>query len=288
MKVSALILTCNEESNISACMDALGWCDDIVVIDSGSTDATVEIARARGARVLHRAFDDFASQRNYGLREGGLRYEWVLHLDADEVVTPAFRDKLLALSVDPRLDAYRIPSKTMLFGKWLRHAGMYPSYQVRLGHRERLRFKQFGHGQREDLPPERIGTFHEPYLHYTFSHGLTKWLEKHLRYAADEARQIAAQRRQRSSPAANLFATDATGRRRALKGAADRLPLITRPFARFAYVYVVRLGFLDGAAGAIYAMMLAVYEGMIAVLTFERMRSKTDPNNLFSAENERE
>jgi glycosyltransferase involved in cell wall biosynthesis len=274
MKASVLLLTLNEAANLPRCLEALAWCDDILVLDSGSTDATVHIALAHGARVLHRPFDDFARQRNYGLQAGALRNEWVLHLDADEVVTPTFAARLVELAADPAVDAYRVPSKTMLLAKWLRHSGMYPAYQVRLGRRDRLRFKQVGHGQREDLPPERVATFDEPYLHYTFSHGFREWLEKHLRYAADEARLIAAQ------PGAprtrDLLASDRTARRRALKGVAGRLPLVTRPLARFFYVYVLRRGFLDGAHGAIYALMLAVYEGMIAILAFELTKATDD------------
>lgn len=190
MKVSVLLLTFNEAANLPRCLAALAWCDDIVTVDSGSTDGTLEIARAAGVRVLSRPFDDFATQRNFGLDHGDLRNEWVLHLDADEVVTEAFRARLEALEPPAGVDAYRVPSKLMLNGRWLRRAGMYPAYQVRLGHRERLRFVQVGHGQREDLPPGRVGTFDEPYLHYNFSHGLPAWLRKHVRYAEDRARSI--------------------------------------------------------------------------------------------------
>jgi glycosyltransferase involved in cell wall biosynthesis len=195
MQVSVLIITFNEEKNIPRCLDALSWCRDIIVVDSGSVDATRAIARARGARVLNRPFDNFANQRNFGLVEGRPLHQWVLHLDADEVVTPAFYEKLTALTETDEIDAYRVPSMTMLHGRWLRHAGMYPSYQVRLGHRERFRFVQVGHGQREDLPPTRVRLFDEPYLHFNFSHGLESWLRKHVDYAREEAKLILAERR---------------------------------------------------------------------------------------------
>lgn len=268
MNVSVLLLTHNEQVNIGRCLDALSWCDDICVIDSGSTDSTIAIARARGARVLHRPFDDFARQRNFGLEDGELRHEWVLHLDADEVVTPEFKAALDALTPLPDLDGYRVPSKLMLFGRWLRHAGMYPTYQVRLGHRDRLRFKQVGHGQRETSPPERIGLFSEPYLHHSFSHGMRAWLVKHVRYAQDEARLIAEIRAgQHEEPA--TARSDGTQRRRAAKNAAARMPAALRPLARFFYVYLFRRGFLDGSSGLAYAVMMAVYEGMIAIFDYE-------------------
>lgn len=266
MLTSVLLLTFDEEKNLPCCLNSLGWCDDIVVVDSGSTDRTVEIAKAHGARILTRPFDDFAQQRNFGLDEGNFRHEWVLHLDADEVCTPAFVEALKSLSPDDGIDAYNVPSKMMLFGQWLRHAGMYPTYQVRLGHRDRLRFVQVGHGQREDLPPQRVGTFEVPYLHYSFANGLFSWLNKHVRYARDEATLI---RSLRTGSNEGVGINGATGKRRAAKALAAKLPAVVRPIARFFYIYFLKQGIRDGKAGFAYAFMLSVYEGMIAIFVME-------------------
>jgi glycosyltransferase involved in cell wall biosynthesis len=275
MNVSTLILTHNEAVNLPRCLTALAWCDDIIVLDSGSTDATVEIARAHGARVLSRPFDTFADQRNFGLDGGEFRHDWVLHLDADEVVTPEFAASLADLTPSPDIDAYLVPSKLMLYDRWLRHAGMYPTYQVRLGHRDRLRFKQIGHGQREDLPSDRVGTFKEPYLHYNFSHGLAEWLAKHIRYAKDDAAFAVAQTSSVERTSLRYIFMSGTQRRRLAKSLAGYAPRVLRPMLRFFYILVVRQGFRDGRAGLAYAMMMAVYEGMIAVFGYEylmRMR----------------
>jgi glycosyltransferase involved in cell wall biosynthesis len=275
MKVSTLILTYNEERNLARCLLALRWCEDVVVLDSGSQDRTTHIAREMGARVLRRPFDNFADQRNFGLERGSLRYQWVLHLDADEVVTPEFVAALNILSPEDGIDAYRVPSRIVFHEHWLRYASMYPTYQVRLGHRERLRFKLIGHGQREDLPPSRVGTFPEPYLHYSFSHGLAAWLSKHVKYAEDEAHLTCISAGAGSSETPNLLSTNSTERRRALKVLSGRLPLILRPAARFFYVFFWRRGFLDGRYGALYALMLSIYEGMIAAFTWdERLRGR--------------
>lgn len=268
MKVSVLLLTYNEAGNLPRCLASLDWCDDIVVVDSGSSDETVAIAGQAGATVLERPFDNFANQRNFGLENHAWKNEWVLHLDADEVSTPEFQRQIENLQPEAGIDAYHVPSKTMLHEHWLKHAGMYPTYQVRLGHRERLRFKQVGHGQREDLPADRVGRLAVPYLHYNFSQGLEAWLRKHVAYARDEAKVIVEQRANANRPALSTLG-DATERRRFLKWLANRMPLALRPPARFFYMYVLRRGFLDGRYGFLYALMVSTYEGMIAVQAFE-------------------
>jgi glycosyltransferase involved in cell wall biosynthesis len=276
MQVSVLLLAYNEARNLPRCLEALGWCDDIVVLDSGSTDGTIDLARAYGARILSRAFDNFAAQRNFGLAHAGFRHDWVLHLDADEVATPQFVSKLQALAPPPGVDGYLIPSKLILYGTWLRRSGMYPTYQARLGHAGRLRFLQVGHGQREDVPADRLAVFDEPYLHFSFSQGLRPWLAKHLRYAADEAQIIIAPRAElrrswQSAMAGKQWPRGPVARRRLLKSAAAGMPLWLRPFARFFYIYFVRRGFLDGRAGFLYAVLLSIYEAMISILALDML-----------------
>src|SRR3984893_2963523 len=275
MKVSVLLLTFNEAINLPRCLDALTWCDDIAIVDSGSTDETINIARARNVRVLNNPFQDFAAQRNFGLAEAGFRQPWVLHLDADEVVTPTFVERLLALQPSDGIDAFYIPSKLIMLDQSLPHAGIYPSYQVRLGRLGRLRFHQVGHGQREDMPRNRVGTFDEPYLHYSFSHGLKSWLKRHLEYAEAEANVLVNARRDKSIRIRELLSSDKVTRRRSVKLLAFLMPLSMRPLVRFIYVYIIRRGFLDGRAGFLYAFMLATYEAMIAILAYEKLGKKS-------------
>ena len=257
--VSVLVLTYNEEDNLPRCLASVAWADDVLVVDSFSTDRTAEVAREHGARVLQRAFDTFAGQRNFGTDEGDLRHDWVLHLDADEVVPDALRDELLAIVRTGGKPAYRVASKMMFQGRWLRYAGMYPAYQVRFGRRDRLRFKQVGHGQREDLPADEVGTLDHDLEHYSFSKGLHEWFAKHNRYSSDEAAEALRQQADSVDWAA-LAAPDRTRRRRALKALAARMPM--RPSLRFVYMYVLRRGFLDGRAGLSYCRLLSTYEAM--------------------------
>ena len=154
---------------------------------------------------------------------------------------------------------------------------MFPVYQVRLGRVGRMTFRQVGHGQQEDLPPDRIALFDEPYLHYGFSHGLRRWLEKHVDYAAAEANDLLGTRLVGMEQFGNLLWRDHVTRRRTAKTLATWIPLFFRPFMRFAYVYVVRRGFIDGRIGFLYAFMLGTYEAMIAIQAYEKIRKK-DPN----------
>ncbi len=260
--ISVVILTLNEADNLPRCLASVAWSDDVVVLDSGSTDATLDVATAHGARVLVRPFDTFAGQRNFAMEHADFRHPWVLHLDADEVVTPALREELLAVAgtETTHFPVYRVPSKIIFMGRWLKHAGMYPSYQVRFGRSDALRFVDHGHGQREVQPLEQVGTLRNPLDHYNFSKGVNDWFARHLRYAEREARQLLAERDQ-PLRIAQLASRDATVRRRALKRLAGRLPL--RPWLRFFYAGILRGGFLDGIAGLRYARMLAIYQQFI-------------------------
>jgi glycosyltransferase involved in cell wall biosynthesis len=260
--ISVVILTRNEETNIARCLDSVSWSDDILVVDSFSEDRTVEISQRHGARVIQRSFEDFSSQRNFASEQGNLKHEWVLHLDADEVVTPELRAELPRAMCGDK-DAYRVSLKLIFCGKFLRHAGLFPWYQVRFGRKQVLRFKQVGHGQRETLEPGRIGTLKSSLLHFNFSKGLCDWIEKHNRYSTAEARQNVYGYADDDVPKLDLFSIATDRRRRAAKKLFRRLPC--RATIRFIYMYLFRGGILDGKAGFTYCRLLAWYERLIVL-----------------------
>lgn len=272
--ISIVILTYNEAINIERCLRSVAWSDDILVVDSGSTDDTCKLAEQMGARLLHRPFDNFANQRNYALDHGHLKYKWVLHIDADEVVSPDLQQELLAIAKNEQeLVGYRVPSRLMLLGQWLKHSGMYPTYQVRFGKRDGLRFNMVGHGQREMLALDQVGTLKGDLIHNNFSHGISEWFTKHARYAKDEA-ATAVQNRGTHHWRDILHASDTVERRRVLKGLSHSLPL--RPLARFIYIYFLRMGFLDGRGGLRYALLIAVYQWAIDMNILELLQKNQD------------
>lgn len=258
--VTVVVLTHNEAANLPGCLDSLAGFDDVHVVDSGSTDGTHELAAARGAGVhVNAPFPGFGTQRNWAIDHVPARYDWQFHLDADERVTPALAAELAAVAAtDAGAGGYRVPSKLLFCGRWLKRSGQYPGYQVRFFHRRRLRFADHGHGQRErtDHP---VGTLKEPLLHHAFSKGIDDWFRKHVGYARREA-ELAHRAGGRDG---SLFSRDATARRRAVKRLTARLP--GRYLLRLAHLLVLRGGVFDGWAGVTYAHMLATYEGMTEV-----------------------
>ena len=257
--VSVVILTYNEEANLADCLRSCAWCDDVHVLDSGSTDRTCEIAREMGATVHTHPFTSFGDQRNWAIDHVGHKYDWVFHLDADERFTPELIAEMRqVLAKVPREAGFYVPHQMMFMGRWLRHAeGGYPIYQMRLFHRGRMRFRDYGHGQREDTTG-RVGLLHKPYLHFNFSKGLEEWIEKHNRYSTLEARQVFESQRSARDADDSPFG-NAVERRRFFKSKVyPKLPL--KWIGRFVWMYFLRLGFLDGRPGLHYCLLVCSYD----------------------------
>jgi glycosyltransferase involved in cell wall biosynthesis len=256
---SALILAKNERENIVRCLESLHGCDDVVVLDSGSTDGTHDAAVGRGARVFTREFDTFADQRNWAIDTIPFAHAWVLHLDADECLTPALHDELLRVTVADAKSAYFLANKLIFLGSWIRRSSLYPYYQARLLRLGESRFEQIGHGQHLAFATRGSGRLREPYLHYNFSKGIADWVERHNRYSSDEAHQAGADQRSVYALLTDMARGKSTeSRQQAKKLLADRVPF--RPFVRFLYSYIWRGGFLDGRAGFHYCMLMAFYD----------------------------
>lgn len=270
--VSVVILTRDEELNIEACLLSCAWCDDIHVVDSGSTDQTCQIAERLGAKVHHHPFTSFGEQRNWAIDHIEHKYEWVFHLDADERFTPELAAEIAAvIAAGPSEAGFYVPHKLMFMGRWLRYAeGGYPIYQMRFFHRQRMRFRDYGHGQRESTSG-RIGVLHRPYLHFNFSKGLDEWIDKHNRYSALEAREAFETLSGKNNGDRFAFGS-AVARRRFFKARIyPRLPGTW--LGRFVWMYVLRLGFLDGLAGLHYCLLMSTYD-LFTSLKLAELRRK--------------
>lgn len=262
LPLSVVILTLNEEHRLPACLASVASCDDVVVLDSGSTDSTAAIARAAGARVLVNPFVNFAAQRNFAHRQEKLQHPWVFHLDADEQMTPELLGELRPiLHQAPAFDGYFAAPRMMFHGRWLRRCTDYPAWQARLVRRDGFTFIQSGHGQRE-APGMTLGYLQNGYSHDISVPDLAEWERKHRRYAREEAAEVMS----RPIPTGQLWrqAMCERGlvRRRALKQLSYSLP--ARPLLRFIYQYFFRGGVWDGRGAYTYCRLLARYEGFAA------------------------
>jgi glycosyltransferase involved in cell wall biosynthesis len=253
---SVLILTLNEEINLPRCLASVSTCDDVVVLDSGSTDRTADIAQSAGARLFVRRFDTFAGQRNYAQRDIPFHHRWVFHLDADEMFTPELARDCAAAAKQADCDGYYVAPKMLWTGQWIPHCTDFPAWQARFVRAPEFQFIDVGHGQRE-APHMRMQRLTANYLHDLSAGGENEWLDKHRRYARAEARQFFANRG--TLHWRDIMSANRLLRRRALKHFSYRLPL--RPAARFVYQYLLRRGFLDGRVGLHYCRLLARYEG---------------------------
>jgi glycosyltransferase involved in cell wall biosynthesis len=260
MSVSALILTLNEEINIAACLDSLSWCDDVVVLDSLSSDRTRAIAEERGVRVVTRAFDNWSAHQNWAVTNIEFRHSWVLYLDADERCPPDLRDDVLRHArPDAPEAAFRVRRKDFFMGRWLKHAQLYPTWLVRLFRPQRIRYERLVNPVAVVDGP--IGELTGHIMHYPFSHGVSHWVARHNRYSDMEAIE-AAKVQDNLATSGSVWSKDPNERRRALKDIFFRMP--ARPLVKFLYYYGWRRGFLDGRAGFTYATLQAFYEYLIA------------------------
>ena len=233
MKLSATIVALNEERNIVRAIESLHGVDEVVVVDSGSTDRTRKIARSLGARVIEEPWRGYAAQKNFAAEYAS--HDWILSLDADEALGEVLSAEVLELKQDgPRFDAYSMPRLAQYCGRWIRHSGWYPDRKVRLYHRRRALWTgEFVH---ESVQVEgSIGLLEGNLLHFTCN-SIAEHRKTLDRYTTLAARELVA----RGAP----------------------LPywkLVLHPAWTFLRTYFVQQGFRDGAQGLTIARMASLY-----------------------------
>lgn len=253
MKPSVIILTFNSELSIGETLRSVAaLTDDIHIVDSGSTDRTLEIARSFGATILEHPFEHYGAQRNWAIDSIAPKYGWQLHLDADERLTPELRDEIAALPAVGPFTGYHLPRLMHFLGRPIRHGGMFPTWHMRLfrngiGRCETRRYDQHFYvtsGDTARLRAHMIDDIRMP---------LTEWTARHNRWAdAEVEEQLSGGG---SGRIAGRLAGDPVERKRYLRSLYERAPLFVRPFGLFFYRYFLRFGFLDGAEGFIFFVL---------------------------------
>ena len=247
--ISSCIITLNEEENLRDCLTSVGWTDEIAVVDSGSTDRTLEIAREFTDRVIHHEWHGINAQRNYALTEAS--HEWVLCLDADERITPELRDEIkrrLETEADTT-QGYRVRRRTYFLDRWILHGGWYPDWKIRLFRKSKSRFVGM---DPHDLPQVdgAVRDLAGEIVHYS-SPDLSRFLRKIDSFSGTVARNWAKE-----------------GERFRL------IEMLVRPPWKWVETYLLKRGFMDGVPGLIISVGSAYYVFLKYAKLWELQRRK--------------
>jgi glycosyltransferase involved in cell wall biosynthesis len=241
-RLSVIVIALNQEANIAACLESAAFADEIVLVDTGSADRTVELARGYTDRIFTTDWRGFGAAKNYALdRATG---EWVFSLDTDERVPEALKNEIVqVVATNGPLDGYRVPRKNYFCGRWVRRGGWYPDLTLRLFRRDKGRFWE-REVHEEVLVDGPVGNLNTPMEHYSYN-SISEYVTRLDRYALLAARELVKQRR-RPYPG----------------------ELLWRPAATFINRYVIRLGLLEGLTG----YTLAALSGMYTFLKYYYLR----------------
>ena len=262
--IAGVVLCLNEAENLARALHSLAWCDEVLVVDSGSIDGSQNIATDCGARVMeHCQTGQFliTEQRNWALHRGQLQSDWVLFLDADEEISINCQQAIQhAIQHPAAADGYELTPRYWFLGRWLKYTQGYPNWHPRLLKKGVL---QFEGGVWESFSSGgSISRIHEPYEHYAFSKGIDDWLERHLRYASWEAEKI--------QEFLTLDDAKALGTTRSLflrKTSAKLWPI--KPLLRFIQKYILQLGFTEGWQAFYFCVLMSIYDFITAIKIIE-------------------
>ncbi|OBS09620.1 glycosyltransferase family 2 protein [Acidihalobacter prosperus] len=225
---SAVIITHNEAARIGACLDCLDFADEILIVDSGSTDGTLAIAEGRGIRVVHHDWAGFGPQKRFAVDQA--LHDWVLCVDADERVSEALRASIEGALTEPKAMVCRIARRNRFMGRWLRHGEGYPDYVIRLFHRDHAEWSEDAVHETV-LTDDPVITLAGDLLHES-EYGVAEYAAKQARYAHLQAERV-----------------------RAAGGGSSWVRAVVSPGLRFVKFYVIRLGFLDGLPGLAHILL---------------------------------
>ena len=273
--VSVLVPTLDEELNLTECLRSVEWADEVFVVDSFSRDRTVELARSSGATVVQHAFESYSRQKNWALDTLPFRNDWVLILDADERATSGLRCEIEATLRNTDYAGFYVNRRFIFLGAWIRHAGWYPSWSLRL-FRHRL-----GRYDDREVHEHVVLNGAAGYLRNDLLHldrrGLEAFVARHNRYSTLEA--AARFKTERDAPdrarlPLSLLASPVQRKRFLRERIWPRVP--AKPLALFVYMYLVRRGFLDGRAGLALCVFHAFQEFMVGLKLAELRRLESD------------
>lgn len=252
MKISAIIITFNEEKNIEKCLKSLSWVDEIIIVDSFSTDATIDICRRYSANIFQRKFNGFATQRNFGIEK--VTHDWVLFVDADEEITQQLRVEIIeAINQNADIIAFYIPRYNCSFGKFLRYGNNFPDYQLRLFRRDMVRYFKEIH-EKPKVKEGKIGYLKNPIIHKNYM-TISEYLPKLNFFTEIEAKEMIKNKIKISWSKIILY-----------------------PILRFFWTYFIKSGWRDGFAGFLMSIFGSFYM-LVKYLKYKELTRKNANRN---------
>lgn len=272
--IAGIVLCMNEVSQLKRCITSLSWCSEIYVVDSGSTDGSIELAKKLGAEVaMNKPEGRFliTEQRNWALDNLPITSEWVIFLDSDEEIKEKCKDWIVsAINEDNSHTGFEMTPRYWFLGKWLKRTQGYPNWHPRI---LRKGLNKFSGGVWESFENlKHIGQIQEPYEHYAFSKGIDDWLLRHMRYSSWDADSIVEYQKTKSK---NSFNTNRKLKSRIIGAKYWHL----KPIARFFEKYIFNGGWTEGWQGLIFSIMMSFYE-LITVIKIVEYRRKEKGMNL--------
>lgn len=272
LPISAIILTYNEEQNIQECLKSIaGWIGEILIVDSGSTDHTLDLARRYTQKIYTHPFENFAQQRNWAQDNLPIENEWVLHLDADERVSQELTSELSRIfSSGTNADGFMMSRRTVFRGRFIRFGGHYPVYHLRLFRRGKGRSEMRLYDQNY-IVQGKVDSVRGDIVNI-INPDLNAWRERHRRWATLEAREVIFNKER----VMNIkFGGNPIERRNWLRYEIYyRMPLFFRPLIYFLYRYVIRLGFLDGIQGSVFHFWHGFWYRMLVDIKIREIRKQ--------------
>lgn len=275
VRLSAFIMTRNEELNLEACLGSLSpWCSDIHLIDSFSTDGTLDIARRYGAHIHQHRFEGHTKQRTWALRNVPFANEWVFALDADHRVMPELRDELIALFAEPPqgVNGFFVNRRQIFRGRWIRFGGYYPKYMLKIFRHEcaflddnEFDYRFYVNGKTANLKHDILESNQNEW-------GISFFVEKHNKFATE----LAVEEIKRANEGLGYltrasFFGNPDQRTLWLKIRWNSLPMYVRPFLLFFYRYFLRVGFLDGKEGFIFHFLQSLWFRLLVDIKREEL-----------------
>ncbi|MBC7834677.1 MAG: glycosyltransferase family 2 protein [Phycisphaerales bacterium] len=269
-QIDIMIPTFNESSHIEETVRNALTVGPVYVLDSLSTDGTQEIARRAGATVVEHPFENYSRQKNWGLDNLPFEGEWVFILDADERITPGLREEVLSVAVrGPETVGFFVNRVVIFMGREIRHGGLYPSWNLRFFRRGRCRYED--RAVHEHMMAEGPTDYLRDEMLHIRRESISEYIKKHIRYADLESEEWVKRKlgQDAGAKARHLFRDLLRYRQWLRREVWPVTPM--RPVLRFVYMYLARLGFLDGRAGVHLGLLMASYEYMISLLYKDKL-----------------